>query len=136
VPVKHLQLFLLDSEFLGEMGNEVGVTSGKCKEKGEVSKRCYYQRYKCGFGSPPQTMSLVYLVNLVNCVPLALKDNQVTRFFTVITDLRDRDIFILMLRCGLRVQEVANLTITLSGINLRGNDYREKSLPRWSRSFR
>ena len=30
---------------------------------------------------------------------------------TVITDLRDRAMFLLMLRCGLRVEEVARLTV-------------------------
>ena len=44
-------------------------------------------------------------------LPRHLKDDQVRRLFAVITDLRDRAMFMLMLRCGLRVQEVAELTI-------------------------
>jgi site-specific recombinase XerD len=44
-------------------------------------------------------------------LPRHLKDNQVKQFFDVITDLRDRAMFMLMLRCGLRVQEVAELTV-------------------------
>jgi site-specific recombinase XerD len=40
-------------------------------------------------------------------LPRHLKDDQVRRFFDSITDLRDRAMFMLMLRCGLRVQEVA-----------------------------
>jgi site-specific recombinase XerD len=44
-------------------------------------------------------------------LPRHLKDDQVTEFFGVITDLRDRAMFMLMLRCGLRVQEVAELTV-------------------------
>jgi site-specific recombinase XerD len=43
-------------------------------------------------------------------LPRHLKDNQVTGLLAVITDLRDRAMFMLMLRCGLRVQEVADLT--------------------------
>jgi site-specific recombinase XerD len=44
-------------------------------------------------------------------LPRHLKDEQVTKLFTVMTDLRDRAMFMLMLRCGLRVQEVAELTV-------------------------
>ena len=44
-------------------------------------------------------------------LPRHLKDNQVTTLFAVITDLRDRAIFMLMLRSGLRVEEVAKLTV-------------------------
>src|SRR5512136_2052468 len=44
-------------------------------------------------------------------LPRHLKDDQVRRLFAAITDLRDRAMFMLMLRCGLRVQEVAELTV-------------------------
>lgn len=44
-------------------------------------------------------------------LPRHLKDDQVRRLFAFITDLRDRAMFMLMLRCGLRVEEVAHLTV-------------------------
>jgi site-specific recombinase XerD len=44
-------------------------------------------------------------------LPRHLKDDQVKKLFDGITDLRDRTMFMLMLRCGLRVQEVAELTL-------------------------
>jgi len=44
-------------------------------------------------------------------LPRHLKDDQVRTFFDGITDLRDKAMFMLMLRCGLRVQEVAELTV-------------------------
>ena len=44
-------------------------------------------------------------------LPRHLQDDQVRRLFAAITDLRDRAMFMLMLRCGLRVQEVAALTV-------------------------
>ena len=44
-------------------------------------------------------------------LPRHLRDDQVRRFLGIITDLRDRAMFMVMLRCGLRVQEVAELTL-------------------------
>ena len=44
-------------------------------------------------------------------LPRHLQDGQVTRLFAVIRDQRDRALFMVMLRCGLRVQEVADLTV-------------------------
>ena len=44
-------------------------------------------------------------------LPKHLKDQEVLRFFEVIKNCRDRAMFMLMLRCGLRVEEVANLSL-------------------------
>jgi len=44
-------------------------------------------------------------------LPRHLKDDQAGRLFAVVRDARDRAMFMLMLRCGLRVEEVAHLTM-------------------------
>jgi len=44
-------------------------------------------------------------------LPRHLRDNDVLHFFSVIKNCRDRAMFMLMLRCGLRVEEVANLSL-------------------------
>ena len=44
-------------------------------------------------------------------LPRFLQDSEVRAFFNVISKQRDLAIFMLMLRCGLRVEEVANLTL-------------------------
>ena len=44
-------------------------------------------------------------------MPRHLKDHDVERFLAVITDRRDRAMFMIMLRCGLRVEEVSKLTL-------------------------
>jgi site-specific recombinase XerD len=50
-------------------------------------------------------------LRLARPLPRYLKDEEVTRLFQTIKGLRDRAIFMLMLRCGLRVEEVAHLRL-------------------------
>jgi site-specific recombinase XerD len=50
-------------------------------------------------------------IRLPKPLPRHIKDDQVAKLLAVITDLRDRAMFILMLRCGLRVEEVSRLTL-------------------------
>jgi len=52
-------------------------------------------------------------------LPRHLRDEQVKNFFEVVNGPRDRAMFMLMLRCGLRVEEVANLAIGVIDINRR-----------------
>ena len=54
-------------------------------------------------------------------LPKHLKDQEVLRLFDIIKSSRDRAMFMLMLRCGLRVEEVANL-------NLAAIDWRRSKL--------
>jgi len=58
-----------------------------------------------------------YNLRLPRPLPRYLRDEGVPRLFAHIKNNRDRAIFMLMLRCGLRLEEVANLT--LRAINLR-----------------
>jgi len=63
-----------------------------------------------------ERMSLVnpvrknYRLRLPRPLPKHLRDEQVAALFKEINDTRDRVMFTLMLRCGLRVEEVARLT--------------------------
>ncbi|MBP1717630.1 MAG: hypothetical protein H6Q43_1068 [Deltaproteobacteria bacterium] len=50
-------------------------------------------------------------LRLARPLPRYLKDEEVTRFLQTLKGLRDRAIFMLMLRCGLRVEEVAHLRL-------------------------
>ena len=52
-------------------------------------------------------------------LPRHLRDEQLETFFNVIAGARDRAMFMLMLRCGLRVEEVANLTIGVIDVKRR-----------------
>jgi site-specific recombinase XerD len=52
-----------------------------------------------------------YRLRLSRPLPKHLRDKQVATLFSRIIDARDRAMFLLMLRCGLRVEEVARLTV-------------------------
>jgi len=52
-------------------------------------------------------------------LPRHLRDEQVETFFNAIKSQRDRAMFMLMLRCGLRVEEVANLTLGVIDVKRR-----------------
>ncbi len=51
-----------------------------------------------------------YRLRLPRPLPKHLRDEQVAILFNDISDTRDRAMFMLMLRCGMRVEEVARLT--------------------------
>ena len=50
-------------------------------------------------------------IRLPKPLPRHLRDDQADRLFAVARDPRDRAMFMLMLRCGLRAEEVAHLTM-------------------------
>jgi len=58
-----------------------------------------------------------YALRLSRPLPRYLRDEEVLRFFSVIQTPRDKAIFMVMLRCGLRVEEVANLTLSALDLN-------------------
>ena len=60
-------------------------------------------------------------LRLARPLPKHLRDEEVILFFRVIKSRRDRAMFMLMLRCGLRVEEVAHLS-------LDAIDYRQSRL--------
>jgi site-specific recombinase XerD len=60
-------------------------------------------------------------LRLARPLPRHLRDEEVVLFFRSVKSRRDRAIFMLMLRCGLRVEEVANLS-------LDAIDYRQSRL--------
>lgn len=57
-----------------------------------------------------------YALRLAHPLPRYVKEEDLRKLFTLIVNYRDRAIFMVMLRCGLRVEEVANLT--LAALNL------------------
>lgn len=67
----------------------------------------------------PNPIKKTHLQKMSRPLPRHLRDEQVETFFQVIQGARDRAMFMLMLRCGLRVEEVANLTIGVIDVKRR-----------------
>ena len=59
-----------------------------------------------------------YALRLPKPLPRHLRDEQIPELFNEIKHPRDRALFLVMLRCGLRVEEVANLTV--GALDLKG----------------
>jgi site-specific recombinase XerD len=59
----------------------------------------------------PNPVKKGYALRLARPLPRYLKNGEVARLLQVIRGLRDHAIFMLMLRCGLRVEEVTHLTL-------------------------
>ena len=59
-----------------------------------------------------------YALRLPRPLPRHLRDEQIPHLFGEIQHPRDRALFLVMLRCGLRVEEVANLTV--GALDLKG----------------
>jgi len=69
-----------------------------------------YLHYEKGFktSNPVKKSSTL---RLPKPLPRHVKDEELTLFFKVVKSYRDKAIFMLMLRCGLRVEEVAHLRL-------------------------
>jgi len=52
-----------------------------------------------------------HTLRMARPLPRYLTDDQVETFFKVVKGHRDRAVFMLMIRCGLRVEEVANISL-------------------------
>ena len=100
--------------------NEIGVYVDHLLRRRRTPKTitCHLQTIRLFFdylineeGKPMLNPVSRISLRLPNPLPRHLKDDQVTKLFGVIADLRDRAMFMLMLRCGLRVEEVTQLTV-------------------------
>lgn len=60
-----------------------------------------------------------YVLCLSRPLPRYIRDEELERLFSVVKGPRDMTIFMLMLRCGLRVEEVANLTVKVLDLKRR-----------------
>jgi site-specific recombinase XerD len=61
--------------------------------------------------SMPNPVKKGYALKLSRPLPKHLREEEVETLLCVIVSIRDKALFMLMLRCGLRVEEVANLTL-------------------------
>jgi site-specific recombinase XerD len=95
----------------------IDVLSGKGLQPKTIN--CYLDSIRGFYGylhdeegiTIPNPVKRGYALRLPRPLPRYLRDEEVGKLFDVIKKPRDRAIFMLMLRCGLRLEEVANLTI-------------------------
>jgi site-specific recombinase XerD len=75
--------------------------------------RCFYHFLALESDTAPPNPVIPdrHFVSQGRRLPRDVEDPDVEQLFAVIADPRDRAIFLLMLRCGLRVQEVHNLSL-------------------------
>lgn len=73
--------------------------------------RCFYDylRYEEGI-SVKNPVKTGYTLRLPKPLPRYLKEEEIELFFKAVDSPRDRAMFFLMLRCGLRVEELSELT--------------------------
>ena len=69
--------------------------------------------------SMPNPVKRGYALRLPRPLPRHLRDEEIDKLFAVIGKPRDRALFMLMLRCGLRVEEVADLSIAAMDLKRR-----------------
>lgn len=69
-----------------------------------------YLRHERGLASD-NPVKPGYSLRLPRALPRFLSDAEIEQFLRSVRKSRDRSMFLIMLRCGLRVEEVANLTI-------------------------
>ena len=67
----------------------------------------------------PNPVKRGYALKLSRPLPKHLWDEEINKLLGVITKARDRAMFLLMLRCGLRVEEVSNLTLAALDLKRR-----------------
>ena len=65
----------------------------------------------------PNPVKRGYVLKQSKPLPKHLRDEEVDKLFSVIKNRRDRALFKVMLRCGLRVEEVANLVLSSLYLN-------------------
>lgn len=69
--------------------------------------------------SMPNPVKRGYALKLSTPLPRHLRDEQVSKLLAVITSARDRAMFMLMVRSGLRVEEVCNLSLAALDLKRR-----------------
>jgi site-specific recombinase XerC len=78
-----------------------------------ASVRAFYQFLEIESDAAPSNPVLPkrHFIRQGEHLPRDVQDAELEKLFTVITSVRDRAMFLLMLRCGLRVGEIRNLSL-------------------------
>jgi site-specific recombinase XerD len=108
VPLRETTRYQIDSYVDHLMGRRLSPKTITCHLQ---TIRLFFAYLIDDEGIPVANPIAKVSIRLPKPLPRHMKDDEVRKFLAIITDPRDRAMVILMLRCGLRVEEVSHLTL-------------------------
>jgi site-specific recombinase XerD len=108
VPLHEITRYQIDSYVDHLMGRRLSPKTITCHLQ---TIRLFFNYLIDDEGIPMANPITKVSIRLPKPLPRHLQDDQVRKLLAIITDPRDRAMVLLMLRCGLRVEEVSHLTL-------------------------
>jgi site-specific recombinase XerC len=106
ITIQHIDAYI---EHCQHLGHSIATLN---RRLAAIRSFYHFLQIESDDGPPNPVLPKRHFVPQGRRLPRDVEDGDLKRLFAVITAPRDRAIFSIMLRCGLRVQEVHNLSLT------------------------